>query len=98
MLLDKQKIYLEFEVVWKDEHIFELAISASNTSFFGKTEVYDQSESLSKFSKALNNFPKDSNHLFYELGEKDSYAYFSMNFYPVGKSGLIGVEINMESN
>jgi hypothetical protein len=62
------------------------------------TQVYDQSESLSNFASTLKGFPKNNDKLFYEAGEKDSYAYFSMKYYCLDKAGHIGVEIHLESN
>ena len=78
--------------------MFELSVIASSVDFFGKTEVYDQSESLSKFASTLKGFPNDNKTLFYETGQKNSYAYFSMKYYSIGKAGKIGVEIYLESN
>jgi hypothetical protein len=98
MLTDKLKSFLNLKIIWKDDDMFEIKITASNTSFYGSTEVYDQSERLSEFAKSLNTFPENDKVLFYEVGEKDSYAYFSMKYYSIGKSGRIGVEINLESN
>lgn len=93
-----RKSFLELKSIWKDEHMFELKVIASNTYFKGETEVYDQFESISDFAKALIAYPKDDNILFYEAGIKDDYSYFSMKYYPIDKNGHIGVEINIESN
>ena len=98
MTQDNQKHFVELKVIWKDDEMFELSVLASSIDFLGRTEVYDQSESLSEFAKTLVDFPYDQNTLFYECGQKDSYAYFSMKYYPIGKSGLVGVEIIIESN
>ena len=78
--------------------MFELSVTASNIDFWGKTEVYGQSESLSKFALTLKGFSNDNKTLLYEAGQKDSYAYFSMKYYSIDKGGHIGVEINLESN
>lgn len=92
------KPFLKLKVIWKDDNMFELAVFTGNLNFSGKTEVYDQSESLAEFSKTLIGFPDGRNALFYEAGKKDSYAYFSMRYYPVGRGGLVGVELHIESN
>ena len=98
MTAENRKSFLELKVIWKDDDMFELRVTASNIDFLGRTEVYDQSESLSNFASVLKGFPNDNKTLFYEAGRKDSYAYFSMKYYSIGKSGQIGVEINLESN
>ncbi len=78
--------------------MFELRISASNTNFSGKTEVYDQSKTLSEFAWSLKDFPNNNETLFYENGKRDDYAFFSMKLYAIDTSGRIGVSINLESN
>lgn len=98
MLIDKLKSFLKFQIIWKDDEMFEIKVTTSNTSFYGSTEVYDQSVRLSEFAESLKTFPENDKILFYEAGEKDSYAYFSMKYYSIDNYGNIGVEINLESN
>lgn len=95
---ENRKSFLKLEVIWKDDVMFELRVTASNVDFFGRTEVYDQSESLSQFASNLKGFPNENKTVFYEAGKKDSYADFSMKCYPIGRIGRIGVEIHLESN
>jgi hypothetical protein len=89
---------LKFEVIWKDEHMIELRIYASNGRYSGITEVYEVSDSLLKFVYELNKFPFEKEKLSYSCGKKDSYAYFNMDFYKIGVSGICGVLITMEEN
>ena len=98
MNLKQQNPFLEFKVIWKDDEMFEMSTIAFSGDFFGKTEVYEQSKPLSDFAKSLIAYPKDQKSLFYEVGEKDSYAYFSMKYYPIGVNGIVGVEIHLEEN
>jgi hypothetical protein len=93
-----QTSFLKLEVIWKDDDIFELSVIASNDDFRGKASVYATSYSLSKFALNLQEYPNNNNALFYELGKKYEHAYFSMRYYPIGFNGIIGVEINLESN
>ncbi|MBO9203058.1 MULTISPECIES: hypothetical protein [Niastella] len=93
---DCLKSFLELQIVWKDEDMFELKVTASNGRYFGTTEVYDTTESLFSFAQTLIGFPKDNNKLFHDAGNKNGYAYFSMNFYCIDNAGHIGVEINLE--
>lgn len=98
MKSENRKSFLEFKVIWKDDELIELKITASNVYFGGITEVYDQSESLAELAVLLADFPNKNNTIFYEMGEKDSYSYFSMKLYIIDSSGHIGLEINLESN
>jgi len=94
----QEQSYLSLEVIWKDEHMLELEVLASNRFFKGVTQVYDQAECLLQLSEQLLNFSINSQPVFYESGEKDSYAYFSLRFYPVSSNGVIGVQIHLEEN
>ncbi|NRT16660.1 hypothetical protein HNP99_003031 [Flavobacterium sp. 28A] len=98
MELNNRKSYLELEVIWKDEDMFEFRVIASNGRYFGITEVYETSESLKGFAKSLFEFPKNDSKLFYEMGKKDSYAYFSMQYHCIDNAGHLGVELNLEEN
>ena len=48
---------LKFEVIWKDDDMFEMRISANNGRYSGITEVYEVSNSLLGFVNELNGFP-----------------------------------------
>jgi hypothetical protein len=95
---DRLKSFLELQIVWKDDDMFELKVTASNGRYFGTTEVYNTTESLLSFAQTLIGFPNDNKKLFHDAGFKDGYAYFSMNFYCIDNAGHIGVEINLEDN
>ena len=98
MDIHKQKSFLELKVIWKDDDMFELKVTASNGRFFGITEVYDTSNSLTSFAKSLIGYPASCQRLFYETGEKNGYAYFSMKFYCIDNMGHIGVQVNLEKH
>jgi hypothetical protein len=95
---DKRKSFLELQIVWKDEHMFELKITASNVRYSATTEVYNTKESLQEFAQTLFYFPKDSREIVYTAGTRNEYAFFSMRFYCLNSTGHIGVEINLEDN
>ncbi|MCR6641637.1 MAG: hypothetical protein NVV82_22265 [Sporocytophaga sp.] len=81
--------------------MFELGVTASNGNFFGRTEVYETSDSLKCFAESLEGFPSStdkSRTIFHEAGQKSDYAYFSMKLYCIDPSGKVGVHINLESN
>ena len=90
--------YLDLEVIWKDEDMFELKISVNNGRYFGTTEVYDQGKPLYDFALKLKGFPNGQDKIVHTAGEKDSYAYFEMTFYPIGLTGKVGVLILLEEN
>ena len=92
------KSFLRLQIVWKDEHKFELKVTASNGRFFGSTQVYDTPEPALKFAQTLKGFPQDNNDLHYETGYKNGSACFSMHFYCIDDAGHFGVEINLEDN
>ena len=98
MIIYNTKSYLSIKIIWKDEDMFEISVSACNKRYFGLTEVYDTTMSLSNFAKQLKGFPDGRNGLFYEVGAKDSYSYFSMKFSLISPSGQVGVVINLEEN
>jgi hypothetical protein len=96
-MIDRKKSFLELKSIWFDDDLFELKVTASNIFFRGETEVYDQYDCISGFANELTDFPKGDKILFYEAGDKESYAYFSMKYYPIDNAGHVGVEINLES-
>ncbi|GAB5409350.1 MAG: hypothetical protein BalsKO_17150 [Balneolaceae bacterium] len=92
------KQFLNIEVIWKDEHMFELKINCSNGRYSGTTEVYDTKESLLPFANSLKGYPFQGGELQYECGKEDNYAYFKMKFYQIKTTGIVGVQINVEEN
>ncbi|HWY98963.1 MAG TPA: hypothetical protein VNY36_07760 [Bacteroidia bacterium] len=98
--MNNSKSFIELKAVWKDDHMFELSITATNGYFLGTTQVYNTTEALSRFAESLFRFPKDKDEhpIVYEAGIKNGYAYFSMKFYCIDPAGHIGVQLNMESN
>lgn len=98
MIIENPKSFLELKVIWKDDEMIELRVTASNSNFYGKTKVYADAELLHDFAEKLTNYPKNGETLFYTAGIKKGYSYFSMKYYPVSNTGKIGVEINLECN
>jgi hypothetical protein len=90
--------FLKLEVVWNDDDMFELEITASNGRFSGTTKVYEQREPLYNFASSLVGFPKtiQESTRFYEMGQKDLDAYFSMRLYLIDNIGHVGVQMTFE--
>lgn len=78
--------------------MFEMNISVNNGRYSGITEVYETSESLLKFTKELNGFPFEKDKISHSCGQKNSYAFFQMDLYKIGTSGICGAKITMEGN
>lgn len=97
--MDNLKSFIKLKIIWKDDDMFELQVTASNGRFIGTTEVYDQSRPLYDFANSLIGFPRTSDSVFlHEAGEKDGYAYFAMKFYTIDSVGHLGVQVTLESN
>lgn len=90
--------FLKLKAIWKDEDMFELQVTAKNGRYSGMTEVYETSESLLLFAKELIGYPKDKGIISHCCGEKNSYAFFEMKFYPINYTGKVGVQISLEEN
>jgi hypothetical protein len=90
--------YLRLEVIWKDNDMFELQISANNGRYSGITEVYETAESLLGFLNKMSGFPFEKDKVTHFCGEKGSYAYFGMDFYKIDLNGKCGLLITMEEN
>ena len=73
-------------------------VTASNAFFRGTTQVYDTSKSLIGLANQLVAFPIERDSLFYQIGEKNSHAYYSFRFYPIGDCGLVGIHIQLKEN
>lgn len=96
MEINRQQSFLKLKVIWKDSDMFQLSVRATNGRYGGTTEVYDTPVSLANFARSLVHYPNGQKTLFHKVGEKDSYAYFAMKFYPIGRSGRDGVELHLE--
>ncbi len=90
--------YLCLEIIWKDEHMFELKVNCNNGRYSGTTEVYDTKESLLPFARSLKGYPSQGGELIYECGKQNDYAFFKMRFYQIGTEGMVGVQIHLEEN
>lgn len=92
------KSFLQLKIIWKDDHMVELSVTATNGRYLGTTEVYDISQSLEDFAKSLVGYPGKEKVLFFEAGQKNGYSYFGVKIYLINNSGHVGVEVNLEEN
>lgn len=98
MGFDNKKSWLELQVIWKDDDLLELKVSATNGRYFGTTEIYDTKESLIRLAASLTEFSANYQPIFYEAGEKGGYAFWGMDIYLLDPPGRIGVRVNLEEN
>lgn len=86
--------FLKFEVIWKDEHMFELRIVMTNGLFSGVTQVYSMGEILSDFSKELDTYSLDDGTVTF-TGGIDGYNC-KITFDYLDKGGRIIVKALLE--
>ena len=98
MDVDDLKSFLKLQVVSKDEHMFELKVTASNGRYFGTTNVFDTPELVLKFAQTLISFPQHNSDLFYETGFKNGQASFSMHFYHSDNTAHFVLGISLEDH
>jgi len=95
----QQECFLKFDVDWRDEHMFKMIITSCNTGFCGITNTYVTPAQLINFAIEIGEFSQSVNsELFFEIGKKDAHSYFSMRCYQIDYSGVVGVEIMIESD
>ncbi len=51
-----------------------------------------------EFVTGLYEFPEGKEKISYSCGVKDGYAFFRMDFYRIGRSGICGVLVTMEES
>lgn len=93
---DYRKSLLELKVIWKDDHMIELSVKATNERYMGTTEVYTTSESLQDFSRLLLGYPANGQVVAYEAGEKEGYSFFALKVYLIDSAGRVGIEVRLE--
>lgn len=73
----KTNAYLHFKIIYRDDHLLEIEVSASNGKYCGVTTTYIEAngERLSKLGQMLLNFPENIEHrVMYELGADNEYV------------------------
>ena len=88
--------FLQFEVVWKDEHILELEVGVSNNGYSGVARGYDTGERLEVLAKQLKGFPKDDRSIFYEIKGSMGMGTLSFAFCLNSPNGIVGIKVHLE--
>src|SRR5687767_14654306 len=93
---------VRISVIYTDEHLIELRISASNGVFAGQADVYADSGAPAEFAVALRGFPKTQGDVReFELGSFDA-AYAgggaAFRFYCLDSVGHAAAEVRLRTD
>jgi hypothetical protein len=92
---------LKLEVVWKDEHMQELRLSAANTNFAGQVSFYVSHDEPAVLAKHLEGFPNNEDDVReYELGGANlpGYGGARIRLYCKDWSGHLALQITIYKN
>ena len=93
---------VRISIIYADEHLIELRVTASNGVFAGQAEVYADSESPAEFAGALRGFPENEGDTReFELGSFD--AAFAgggagFRFFCLDSVGHASAEVKLRSD
>jgi hypothetical protein len=92
----------QFEVIYKDDHLLEVRISAWNGTFGGAAEVYVGIDQLKETATKLQRFPLDPSDVrevtFGGFGPKSAGGGVRMRFYCADRAGHTYVDSRIESD
>jgi hypothetical protein len=89
---------LEISLIWQDPNIEELHVKISNGMNFCELNLYDQLESLSKFGKKLQEFPKTINEkISLEIGSIN-HAYLFIEAMCYNQFGHAALKVHAVNN
>ena len=96
-----ESVGFRFEIIYKDEHLLKVCISAWNGSFGGAADVYTEADQLKEAAAVLQRFPLDLSDVrevtFGEFGPKSAGGAVSMRFYCGDRAGHTYVDSKIES-
>jgi hypothetical protein len=94
-------IGFRFQIIYKDEHLLKVRISAWNGSFGGAADIYADADQLKEAASDLQRFPRDLSDVreitFGEFGPKSAGGAISMRFYCADRAGHAYVDSRIES-
>jgi len=93
--------FLEFAVVWNDEDLQEVVVSASSGLFTGQVNLYAGWNELESIAESLRNFalhPTDRREI--QLGQEDLSGYGTaiITVYCTDSLGHLAIEVAMSTN
>lgn len=92
--------FLEFEVVWSDEDLQEVVVSASSGLFSGQVNVYGGPNELESVAESLQGFPASpTDRREIHLGQDDlsGYGTAKLSVYCTDSTGHLAVEVSMRA-
>ena len=91
--------FLGARVIWQDEDLVEIELTAANTSFRGCTRVYTTYDALRELASDLRGFPQSlSSRVLHEAGDAAGYSYVHLEFYCFDDVGHTAARITVEAN
>lgn len=95
------EVGFQIDVIWQDEDLFEIRVSAWNGQFGGTAEIYMEIGGLEAFAKKLSAFPRNPEDMreivLGSFGREFAGGAVSMKFYCADKAGHAYVESKIES-
>jgi hypothetical protein len=96
-----REVGFQLDVIWNDEDVLELRVSAWNGAFGGVAQVWVGIGQLEKIATQLSGFPKDSSDareiVLGAFGPGTAGGAASMKFYCADRAGHAFVESKIES-
>ena len=92
--------FLEFSVVWSDEDIQEIAVSASSGRFSAQVNVYGDVHELTRVAERLQGFPSSKTDFReVELGQEglSGYGTVQIKVFCTDSTGHIAFEVSLRS-
>lgn len=93
--------FLEFAVVWNDEDLQEVVVSASSGLFTGQVNLYAGWNELESIAESLRDFPLSrTDRREIQLGQDNlsGYGTATLTVYCTDSLGHLGIEIAMRTN
>jgi hypothetical protein len=97
-----REVGFELDVIWQDQDLLEVRVSAWNGSFGGVTALYVGNGQLEEIAKVLSGFPKDPSDVreidLGKFGREFAGGAASMKFYCADKAGHAYLKSKIESD
>lgn len=93
--------YLQFSIVWNDEDLQEIVISASSGLFSGQVNLYAGWNELKDIAERLRGFPSsqdDKREFTLGQGDLSGYGTASFALYCINSRGHVAVEVAFHTN
>jgi hypothetical protein len=93
--------FLEFEIVWNDEDLQEVVVSASSGVFTGQVNLYAGWNELESIAESFRDFPRSrTDRRKIQLGQEElsGYGTAALTIYCTDSLGHVELEIAMRTN